>query len=65
MTKTFLAWNLAERVALLDVAGAAYHVDLRGLVLPENGAGDGNRTHGEGAFEPLKQAVSCDDGCQV
>jgi hypothetical protein len=30
MTKTFLAWNLAERVVLLGVAGAAYHVDLHG-----------------------------------
>ena len=32
-------------------------VVLRCLALPESGAGDGNRTHAERAFEPLKQAV--------
>jgi hypothetical protein len=32
-------------------------VSLWILTYPENGAGDGNRTHGEGAAEPLKQAV--------
>ena len=32
-------------------------VAWRCLALPESGAGDGNRTHAERAFEPLKQAV--------
>jgi hypothetical protein len=35
-------------------------VALRCLALTGSGAGDGNRTHGEGAAEPLKQAVYCD-----
>jgi hypothetical protein len=40
-------------------------VALRGLALPESGAGDGNRTHTGGHFEARKQAVLCDDECQV
>ena len=40
-------------------------VALRGLALPEDGAGDGNRTHTGGASEPLKQGVWCDCGFQV
>jgi hypothetical protein len=31
----------------------------------ESGAGDGNRTHGGGASEPLKQAVWCEYRSQV
>jgi hypothetical protein len=40
-------------------------VALRGLALPESGAGDGNRTHTGGDSNPRKQAVLCDGGCQV
>ena len=32
-------------------------VALHGLAFPEDGAGDGNRTHTEGASEPLKPVV--------
>jgi hypothetical protein len=38
---------------------------LRGLALPENGAGDGNRTHTGAAFGAGEQAVSRDDESQV
>jgi hypothetical protein len=40
-------------------------VALRGLALPESGAGDGNRTHTGIASEPSKQAVWCEGGFQV
>jgi hypothetical protein len=39
-------------------------VALRCLVLPESGAGDGNRTHTGGAVEPIK-VVLRDGGNQV
>jgi hypothetical protein len=35
----------------------ANRVALHGLALPEDGAGDGNRTHREGGSGPLEQAV--------
>jgi len=40
-------------------------VALRSLALPESGAGDGNRTHRDGASESLKQAVWWDRESQV
>jgi hypothetical protein len=40
-------------------------VALRCLVLPESGAGDGNRTHTGSASEPLKCAVWCNCGFHV
>jgi hypothetical protein len=40
-------------------------VALLGLALPEDGAGDGNRTHTGSPSEPLKYAVWCNCGFHV
>jgi len=46
----------------LEIKGFWTSLDCHRSIL---GAGDGNRTHGEGASGTGKQAVSCECWCQV